>query len=170
MRCGRANLAAVHDIIGQEIRLAEQSSYPLDAGALTGSYYDDFRLNGRNVYFTDIGPGAIVVLNLDTGALRRTLDGDPSTKGHPADDRGRQGTAAGVWPRANPGRRHAGRSRSTGAGCTTSRRPDRCRASRRDGSTIARSATPNGASTSSPGPTPRRQAAPRSMPCYIRFT
>jgi hypothetical protein len=56
-------------------------SYPLDAGAVTGSYYDDFRFNGRNVYFTDIGHGAIVVLNLDTGALRRTLDGDPSTKG-----------------------------------------------------------------------------------------
>jgi Major royal jelly protein len=56
-------------------------SYPLDAGALTGSFYDDFRFNGRNVYFTDIGHGAIVVLNLDTGALRRTLDGDPSTKG-----------------------------------------------------------------------------------------
>ena len=29
----------------------------------------------------DIGHGAIVVLNLDTGDLRRTLDGDPSTKG-----------------------------------------------------------------------------------------
>jgi hypothetical protein len=56
-------------------------SYPLDAGAVTGSFYDDFRFNGRNVYFTDIGRGAIVVLNLDTGALRRTLDGDPSTKG-----------------------------------------------------------------------------------------
>ena len=56
-------------------------SYPLDAGALTGSYYDDFRFNGRNAYFTDIGHGAIVVLNLDTGALRRTLDGDPSTTG-----------------------------------------------------------------------------------------
>ena len=56
-------------------------SYPLDAGALTGSFYDDFRFNGRNVYFTDIGHGAIVVLNLDTGALRRTLDGDPSTRG-----------------------------------------------------------------------------------------
>jgi hypothetical protein len=56
-------------------------SYPLNAGALSGSYYDDFRFNGRNVYFTDIVHGAIVVLNLDTGALRRTLDGDPSTKG-----------------------------------------------------------------------------------------
>ena len=56
-------------------------SYPLDAGAVSGSFYDDFRFNGRNVYFTDIGRGAIVVLNLDTGALRRTLDGDPSTKG-----------------------------------------------------------------------------------------
>src|SRR6266481_3165586 len=56
-------------------------SYPLDAGAVAGSFYDDFRFNGRNVYFTDIGHGAIVVLNLDTGALRRTLDGAPSTKG-----------------------------------------------------------------------------------------
>jgi hypothetical protein len=56
-------------------------NYPLDAGALVGSLYDDFRFNGRNVYFTDISHGAIVVLNLDTGALRRTLDGDPSTKG-----------------------------------------------------------------------------------------
>jgi hypothetical protein len=44
-------------------------------------FYDDFRFNGRNVYFTDIGRGAIVVLNPDTDALRRTLDGDPSTKG-----------------------------------------------------------------------------------------
>jgi hypothetical protein len=42
---------------------------------------DDFRFSGRNVYFTDIGNGEIVVLNLDTGALRRTLDADPSTKG-----------------------------------------------------------------------------------------
>jgi pimeloyl-ACP methyl ester carboxylesterase len=56
-------------------------SYPLDTGALTGSLYDDFRFNGRNVYFTDIGHGAIVVLNLDTGAMRRTLDGHPSTRG-----------------------------------------------------------------------------------------
>jgi hypothetical protein len=56
-------------------------SCPLDAGAVTGSFYDDFRFKGRNVYFTDIGRGAIVVLNLDTGALRRTLDGDPSSRG-----------------------------------------------------------------------------------------
>lgn len=56
-------------------------SYSLNAGAVTGSFFDDFRFNGRNVYFTDIGRGAILVLNLDTGALRRTLDGDPSTKG-----------------------------------------------------------------------------------------
>ena len=56
-------------------------SYPLDAGASAESFYDDFRFNGRNVYFTDIGHGAIVVLNLDTGALRRTLDGHPSTRG-----------------------------------------------------------------------------------------
>jgi len=37
--------------------------------------------------------GAIVVLHLDTGALRRTLDGDPPPRA-PADDRGGQGTAA----------------------------------------------------------------------------
>src|SRR5246127_3112284 len=37
-------------------------SYPLDAGAVTGSFYDDFRFNGRNVYFTDIGLGAIAGL------------------------------------------------------------------------------------------------------------
>ena len=92
-------------------------------------------------------------------ARRRSLH-----QGHPADDRGGQGAAAGAWPRATSSTSTCWRSRPTGAGCTTSRRPDRCRASRRGGSTIPRPATPNGASTSSSGPTPRPQAAPRSMP------
>src|SRR5260370_1339799 len=32
-------------------------SYALRAGALTGSLYDDFRVNGRNGYFTYLCPG-----------------------------------------------------------------------------------------------------------------
>ncbi len=48
--------------------------------ALPGSYVDDIRTNGRFAYLTDAGkqPG-LIVLDIETGALRRVLDNHPST-------------------------------------------------------------------------------------------
>ena len=51
--------------------------------ALQGSYLNDVRLSpeGNYAYITDSGVrGAIVVVDLRTGASRRLLDGDPSTQ------------------------------------------------------------------------------------------
>ncbi len=43
------------------------------------SYIDDFRFNGQHVYLTDAGEPALLVLDLATGAVRRVLDGHPTT-------------------------------------------------------------------------------------------
>jgi sugar lactone lactonase YvrE len=51
--------------------------------ALQGSYMNDvrFSLDGRYAYITDSGVrGALVVVDLESGAARRVLDGDPSTQ------------------------------------------------------------------------------------------
>jgi sugar lactone lactonase YvrE len=51
-----------------------------------GSYLNDIRFSrdGRRAYITDSGTtGAIVVVDLRTGAARRVLDGDPSTQVDP---------------------------------------------------------------------------------------
>lgn len=53
--------------------------YDLTAANTTKSFIDDFRFNGRRAYLTDAGQPGLVVLDLDTGALRRVLDGHPST-------------------------------------------------------------------------------------------
>ncbi|AMV09333.1 major royal jelly protein [Xanthomonas citri pv. aurantifolii] len=39
------------------------------------SYVDDIRLNGEHAYLTDAGEGAVIVLDLKTGAARRRFDG-----------------------------------------------------------------------------------------------
>tara|TARA_B100000678_G_scaffold112927_1_gene94405 strand:- start:484 stop:1623 length:1140 start_codon:yes stop_codon:yes gene_type:complete len=55
--------------------------YPLaNEIALPGSYVDDIRINGRHAYLTDAGkqPG-LIVLDVETGILRRVLDNHPST-------------------------------------------------------------------------------------------
>lgn len=46
--------------------------------ALPGSYIDDVRLNGRHAYLTDAGRPGLIVLDLETGAARRVLDGHAS--------------------------------------------------------------------------------------------
>ncbi|MCJ2100740.1 SMP-30/gluconolactonase/LRE family protein [Methylobacterium sp. E-046] len=53
--------------------------YPLQAATTDRSFIDDFRFNGRNVYLTDAGQPGLLVLDLDTGGLRRVLDGHRST-------------------------------------------------------------------------------------------
>lgn len=39
------------------------------------TYVDDIRINGNHAYLTDAGEGAILVLNLDDGSVRRRFDG-----------------------------------------------------------------------------------------------
>ncbi len=53
--------------------------YALDAAAKPLSYIDDIRFHGRTAYLTDAGDPALVVLDLDSGAARRVLEGDRST-------------------------------------------------------------------------------------------
>lgn len=53
--------------------------YPLGSGTGPKSFVDDFRFNGHRVYLTDAGAPAILVLDLDSGRVRRVLDGHPST-------------------------------------------------------------------------------------------
>jgi len=58
---------------------AVRKVYPLQAATTDRSFIDDFRFNGRKVYLTDAGQPGLLVLDLDTGALRRVLDGHWST-------------------------------------------------------------------------------------------
>lgn len=53
--------------------------YPLQAATTERSFIDDFRFNGRTVYLTDAGQPGVLVLDLETGGLRRVLDGHWST-------------------------------------------------------------------------------------------
>jgi len=56
------------------------------AVAPQGSYLNDVRFSpdGRHAYITDSGVrGALVVVNLQSGAARRVLDGDPRTQREP---------------------------------------------------------------------------------------
>lgn len=43
------------------------------------SYIDDIRFNGRYIYITDAGAPGLIVLDLQTGAVRRVLDNNNST-------------------------------------------------------------------------------------------
>ncbi len=53
--------------------------YPLQAATSPNSYVDDIRFNGTLAYLTDAGtPGGIIVLDLQSGAARRVLNGDKS--------------------------------------------------------------------------------------------
>jgi hypothetical protein len=58
---------------------AVRKVYPLQEAIGEKSFIDDFRFNGRKVYLTDAGKPGIVILDLDTGKLRRVLDGHWST-------------------------------------------------------------------------------------------
>ncbi|SDV48875.1 SMP-30/gluconolactonase/LRE family protein [Chitinasiproducens palmae] len=53
--------------------------YALADATRPQSYIDDVRFNGRRAYLTDAGAPGLLVLDLDTGAVRRVLDGHPST-------------------------------------------------------------------------------------------
>jgi len=52
-------------------------SLPSDI-AQHGSYVDDVRFNGRHAYLTDAGKPGLIVLDLETGTMRRVLDGHAS--------------------------------------------------------------------------------------------
>ena len=66
--------------------------FPMDGVVEPLSYVDDIRFNGDHAYLTDAGqPGGIIVLDLQSGQVRRVLDNDPSVnaqrpqtgEGHP---------------------------------------------------------------------------------------
>ncbi|MET0405907.1 MAG: L-dopachrome tautomerase-related protein, partial [Cystobacter sp.] len=60
-------------------------SYPLGPDIATpSSYVDDIRLKGSRGYLTDAGRAGLIVLDLETGAARRVLDGVASVTA-PAD-------------------------------------------------------------------------------------
>lgn len=52
---------------------------PLDDVTKANSFLDDFRFNVTNVYITDAGAPALIVLDLATGKARRVLENHPST-------------------------------------------------------------------------------------------
>lgn len=59
--------------------------YPLGPTiALPGSYVDDIRFNGAHAYLTDAGKAGLIVLDIESGQMRRVLDNHPSTTA-PAD-------------------------------------------------------------------------------------
>ncbi|MHC1478688.1 L-dopachrome tautomerase-related protein [Frateuria aurantia] len=49
------------------------------------SYIDDIRIHGRRAYLTDAGEGAILVLDLDNGQVRRRFDGMPFVRARAQD-------------------------------------------------------------------------------------
>lgn len=53
--------------------------YPLEGATRGKSFVDDIRFNGRHAYLTDAGQPGLIVLDLDTGGVRRLLDYDAST-------------------------------------------------------------------------------------------
>ena len=53
-------------------------SYSLDATTNQKGFIDDVRFHGRHAYLTDAGSPGLIVLDLDSGASRRVLDGHPS--------------------------------------------------------------------------------------------
>jgi sugar lactone lactonase YvrE len=54
-----------------------------DAALRPNTYIDDIRIRGRQAYMTDAGAGALMMLNLDTGEVRRRFDDQPYTKAQP---------------------------------------------------------------------------------------
>ncbi len=63
---------------GDGRKLAE---YPADGVVKPNSYLNDVRFSqdGNRAYITDSGAGGLVVIDLETGAAHRALDGHPST-------------------------------------------------------------------------------------------
>jgi hypothetical protein len=60
--------------------------YPFPADAIYAhTYIDDIRINGKYAYLTDAGEGAILVLDLDSGTVRRRFDGQAFTRARPND-------------------------------------------------------------------------------------
>ncbi|WP_233471000.1 major royal jelly family protein [Paraburkholderia caribensis] len=60
--------------------------YPIPKNALRPhTYVDDIRINGNHAYLTDAGEGAILVLNLDDGSVRRVFDGESFARARPND-------------------------------------------------------------------------------------
>lgn len=60
--------------------------YPIPQTALRAhTYVDDIRINGKHAYLTDAGEGAILVLNLDDGTVRRLFDGESFVRARPDD-------------------------------------------------------------------------------------
>lgn len=53
--------------------------YSLSSAVNADSFIDDIRFNGRHAYLTDAGSPALLVLDLDSGSVRRVLDHDAST-------------------------------------------------------------------------------------------
>ncbi|WP_244143663.1 major royal jelly family protein [Burkholderia ubonensis] len=49
------------------------------------TYVDDIRINGHHAYLTDAGEGAILVLDLDDGGVRRRFDGQSFTRARAGD-------------------------------------------------------------------------------------
>ncbi|WP_433120577.1 L-dopachrome tautomerase-related protein [Micromonospora sp. CA-246542] len=57
--------------------------YHLDGAVRPHSYVDDVRFHDGTAYVTDAGAPGLIVVDLDSGACRRVLDGHPSTVGSP---------------------------------------------------------------------------------------
>ncbi|MFT9160718.1 MAG: L-dopachrome tautomerase-related protein [Acetobacter sp.] len=73
---GGAKLVRIDPATGHVLRI-----YPLGSEiAQAGSYIDDIRFNGRHAYLTDAGKAALIVLDVETGDVRRVLDNDVSTR------------------------------------------------------------------------------------------
>ena len=53
-------------------------TYPLDAVTNAASVVDDIRFHNASAYITDAGSPGVIILDLETGAARRVLDGDPT--------------------------------------------------------------------------------------------
>ncbi|PTQ13292.1 hypothetical protein CLG96_04050 [Sphingomonas oleivorans] len=56
--------------------------YRLGAVATGNSFVNDLRFKGSTAYLTDAGQPGLIVLDLDSGAARRVLDGHPTTAAH----------------------------------------------------------------------------------------
>ena len=77
---GAAKLVKIDLATNKVVRI-----YPFAAEvAQPGSYVDDVRIHGRHAYLTDAGRPGLIVLDLESGAARRVLDGHSSVTA-PAD-------------------------------------------------------------------------------------
>lgn len=56
------------------------------ASILAHSYVDDIRINGKHAYITDAGEGAVLVLDLEDGSVKRRFDGLPFARARASDN------------------------------------------------------------------------------------